>query len=57
MILQGVATQEGAGPDRSCVVADIYSEKRDDLAMEDLMAQVNAEPSVTAVSWEKHPAA
>jgi putative Mg2+ transporter-C (MgtC) family protein len=56
MVLQGVATQDGGGPDRSCVAADIYSEKRDDLAMEDLMAQVNADPCVSAVSWEKHAA-
>jgi putative Mg2+ transporter-C (MgtC) family protein len=57
MVLQGVATQEGAGTDRSCVVADIYSEKRDDVAIEDLMAQVNADPCVSAVSWEKNPSA
>jgi putative Mg2+ transporter-C (MgtC) family protein len=52
MAIQGVSTREGEGPDRSCVVADIYSSRRDDHLMEELMAVVNAEPSVSAVSWE-----
>jgi putative Mg2+ transporter-C (MgtC) family protein len=56
MIIQGIATQEGGGPDYSCVAAEIYSEQRDDLAMEDLMAQLHAEPSVSAVSWQKSTA-
>jgi putative Mg2+ transporter-C (MgtC) family protein len=57
MTIQGLATQEAGGPDRLCVVADIYSERREDLAMEDLMGQVNNEPDVTAVSWERNPQA
>jgi putative Mg2+ transporter-C (MgtC) family protein len=55
MTVQAVATQDGGGPDRACVVADIYSQQRNDLAMEDLMALVNADPSVTSVRWEKNP--
>src|SRR5262249_49369050 len=50
--LQGVSTRGGEGPDKSCVVAEIYSPQRDDHVMEELMAEVNAEPSVSAVSWE-----
>jgi hypothetical protein len=57
MTVQALTTQEGAEPGRSTVAADIHSEQRDDRAMEDLMALVNDEPSVTAVSWEKGPAA
>lgn len=53
MSLQGVATQEGAAPGQTCVLADVYSQQRDDLVIEELMAEVNAEPSVSAVSWEK----
>jgi putative Mg2+ transporter-C (MgtC) family protein len=53
MALQGVSNREGeGGPEKSCVMAEIYSQRRDDHLMEELMAEVNAEPSVTAVSWE-----
>jgi putative Mg2+ transporter-C (MgtC) family protein len=57
MTVQAVTTQEGAEPGRATVAADIHSDQRNDRAMEDLMALVNDEPSVTAVSWEKGPAA
>jgi putative Mg2+ transporter-C (MgtC) family protein len=53
MVIQGLATQEVGGPERLCVTADIYSQQRDDRAVEDLMARVNADPDVSAVSWEK----
>jgi putative Mg2+ transporter-C (MgtC) family protein len=52
MAIQGVSNREGEGPDKSCVMAEIYSQRRDDHLMEELMAAVNAEPSVSAVSWE-----
>jgi putative Mg2+ transporter-C (MgtC) family protein len=55
MTLQGVATQEGRASGLSCVVADICSEQRDERAMEDLTVLVDAEPAVSAVSWEKNP--
>jgi putative Mg2+ transporter-C (MgtC) family protein len=55
--IQGVSIQEVGGPDRLCVVAEIYSEQRDDQTIEDLMALINANPNVTAVSWEKNPSA
>jgi putative Mg2+ transporter-C (MgtC) family protein len=55
--IQGVSIQEIGGPDRLCVVAEIYSEQRDDQTIEDLMALINANPNVTAVSWEKNPSA
>jgi putative Mg2+ transporter-C (MgtC) family protein len=57
MTVQGVTTQEAGVPGLACVVADIHSERRDDRAMEELMALVNDEPSVTSVSWEKSPPA
>jgi putative Mg2+ transporter-C (MgtC) family protein len=53
MTMQGLTTQEGGAPDRVCVVADICSDRRDDLAMEDLLAHINEDPNVSAVSWEK----
>jgi putative Mg2+ transporter-C (MgtC) family protein len=52
MALRGVSTREGEGPERSCVLAEIYSQRRDDHAMEELMQAVNSEPTVSAVSWE-----
>jgi putative Mg2+ transporter-C (MgtC) family protein len=52
MAIQAVGTKEGETPDRTCVVAEIYSQRRDDHAMEELMALVNADPNVSAVSWE-----
>jgi putative Mg2+ transporter-C (MgtC) family protein len=52
MTIQAITTE--GGPERASVVADIYSPRRDDRAMEDLMALVNDEPSVLSVSWEKH---
>jgi putative Mg2+ transporter-C (MgtC) family protein len=55
MTIQAVTTQAGDGPGRACVAADIRSLQRDDRAMEKLMALVNDEPSVAAVSWERSP--
>jgi putative Mg2+ transporter-C (MgtC) family protein len=53
MTIQGVTTQEGGEPGVAGVVAEIRSEQRDDRAMEELMALVNDEASVSSVSWEK----
>jgi putative Mg2+ transporter-C (MgtC) family protein len=55
MTVQGLASQDGGGPDRSCVTAEIYADRRDDCAIEDLMGLVDNEPSVTAVSWDRAP--
>ena len=56
MTLQGVATGAGDGPDCACVMVDVYAERRDDQAIGDLMALINDDPGVSAVSWERHPA-
>ncbi len=52
MTLQGLATQDDDHPDKTAVVADIFSTRRDDRAMEDLMSRLNIEPTVTSVRWE-----
>jgi len=57
MAIQGGTTQEGGAPGLAGVAADIPSQRRDDRAMEQLMALVNDEPSVSSVSWEKAPPA
>ena len=54
MTIQGIAMQEGGVPERATVVADVYSQSRDDRTMEELMALLNDEPSVVSVSWEKN---
>jgi putative Mg2+ transporter-C (MgtC) family protein len=52
MTIQGIATQDGESPDKTAVVADVFSVRRNDRAMEDLMSRLNIEPTVTAVRWE-----
>jgi putative Mg2+ transporter-C (MgtC) family protein len=53
MTVQGISAQDGEGPGRTVVVADIFSLVRNDRAMEDLVGRLDIEPGVTAVSWDK----
>jgi putative Mg2+ transporter-C (MgtC) family protein len=53
MTVQGIATQDEEHPERTAVVADVFSMRRNDREMEDLMSRLNIEPSVTAVRWER----
>ena len=53
MVVQGISTQDGDQPGRTAVVADIFSDRRNDRAMEDLVSRLNIEPGVSAVSWER----
>ena len=53
MTVQGIATQDDEHPDKTTVVADVFSVRRNDREMENLMSRLNIEPSVTAVRWEK----
>ena len=53
MTIQGIATlDDDDNPDKKVVVADIFSLRRNDRALEDLMSRLNIEPTVTAVRWE-----
>jgi putative Mg2+ transporter-C (MgtC) family protein len=52
MTIQGIATQDDDRPNKTAVVADIFSLRRNDRAMEDLVSRLNIEPTVTAVRWE-----
>jgi putative Mg2+ transporter-C (MgtC) family protein len=52
MTIQGIATVDGDHPDKTAVVADVFSVRRNDRAMEDLMSRLNIEPTVTSVRWE-----
>lgn len=53
MVLQGIATQDVGPADQAAVVADVYSTQRNDRYMEDVVARMSIEPTVTAVSWER----
>jgi len=50
--LQALSTKETENG-RSLVVAEIYATERNDRFMEDLIARISIEPSVTEASWEK----
>ena len=52
MTIQGIATQNDHDPDKAAVVADIFSLRRNNKAMEELMSRLNIEPTVTSVRWE-----
>jgi putative Mg2+ transporter-C (MgtC) family protein len=52
MTIQGIATQDAESPDKTTVVADVFSVRRNDRAMEEVMSRLNIEPTVTAVRWE-----
>jgi putative Mg2+ transporter-C (MgtC) family protein len=52
MTIQGIATQNDDHPDKTAVVAEIFSIRRNDKAMEEVMSRLNIEPTVTAVRWE-----
>lgn len=53
MVVQGISTQDGDQPGRTAVVADIFSDRRNDRALEDRVSRLNIEPGVTGVSWER----
>jgi putative Mg2+ transporter-C (MgtC) family protein len=53
MILQGVATQDMAPADQAAVIAEVCSSQRNDRYMEDVVARLSIEPTVSAVSWER----
>jgi putative Mg2+ transporter-C (MgtC) family protein len=53
MVLQGVATQDMGPADQAAVVAEVCSSQRNDRYMEDVVARMSIEPTVTAVSWER----
>ena len=53
MLVQGIATQDCDEAHRTVVVADVFSNQRNDRKMEDLVSRLNLEPGMVAVSWEK----
>jgi putative Mg2+ transporter-C (MgtC) family protein len=53
MVLQGIATQDVGPADQAAVEADVYSSQRNDRYMEEVVARMSIEPTVTAVNWER----
>jgi putative Mg2+ transporter-C (MgtC) family protein len=53
MMVQGIATHDTGIAGTEEVVAEIYCSKGNDKYMNELVARLNIEPSVTSVSWKK----
>jgi putative Mg2+ transporter-C (MgtC) family protein len=53
MMIQGISTRDSESADTKEVVAEIVCTIANDKYMNDLVARLNIEPSVTAVSWKK----
>jgi putative Mg2+ transporter-C (MgtC) family protein len=50
--LHGLSTED-VEPNRTVVLADVFSPERNDRAMEEVVARVSIEPEVKAVSWQR----
>lgn len=53
MIVQGISLLDSDQPGRVAVAADVFSQQRNERAMEELVSRLNIEPGVVAVSWER----
>jgi putative Mg2+ transporter-C (MgtC) family protein len=53
MVIRGIATKEVADAAVAEVVVDIYSSRPDDKYLNDLIARLNAEVSVSSTRWER----
>lgn len=53
MMIQGISTRDSDMADTKEVVAEIYCSIGNDKYMNDLVARLNIEPSVTSVNWKK----
>jgi len=53
MFIQGISTKEQAGTGNAAVSVEIFSSVRNDKTMNDLVARLNIEDSVSSASWER----
>jgi putative Mg2+ transporter-C (MgtC) family protein len=53
MTVQGFDTHDADQADRATVVVNIYSTRRNERALEEVVTRINIEPGVSAVSWER----
>jgi putative Mg2+ transporter-C (MgtC) family protein len=56
MTIQGISSHESTQPEKTLVVAEIFASERNDKYMNDVVARISIEPTVSEASWEKvHP--
>jgi putative Mg2+ transporter-C (MgtC) family protein len=53
MTLQGLLTQDAEKPEKTAIVADIFSSLRNDKYLNEMVSRLSIEPSVSSVSWER----
>jgi putative Mg2+ transporter-C (MgtC) family protein len=53
MTVQGFETHDVDQEDRAAVIVSIYSTRRNERALEEVVTRINIEPGVSAVSWER----
>ena len=51
MAVQGISAEETEQAGKMAVVADIFSNVRNDKYLNELVSRISIEPSVSAVSW------
>ncbi len=54
MTLRGISINSTDRADQGLVVADVETRVRDEHALQEIIAILNADPSTTSASWEKH---
>ncbi|MEI8373749.1 MAG: MgtC/SapB family protein [Planctomycetota bacterium] len=54
MTLHGIGIHATDHSDRGLVVADVEMHVRDEHVLQEVIAQLNADPSTSSVSWERH---
>jgi len=54
VILQGIGINSTEHADRGLIVADVEMRVRDEHVLQEIVAQLNADPSTTSTSWERH---
>ena len=53
MTLQGLLTQDVEQPEKTAVVAEVFSSLRNDKFLNEAVSRLSIEPSVSSVSWER----
>jgi putative Mg2+ transporter-C (MgtC) family protein len=53
MSIQGISTQDTDKPDKTAVVAEVFSSEPNDRYMNEIVSRISVEPKVSTVSWEK----
>jgi putative Mg2+ transporter-C (MgtC) family protein len=52
MTVQGISTQDTDQGEKTAVIAEVFSNERNDKYMNDLVSRLSIEPNVSSVSWE-----